>query len=188
MIASQAGHRARALELGLRRTSMSSCPRRLVGQRHHDDETCWCRSHLNDHGRRYLRNDGAPLVLWEPYDVDPLDLFEVAAYARVDGLRVDITGTSPWNPGHTIAIAFIPKDLDRWRVAMTPERIARGMSRRQRRDYLLARSWQRIGTAAKPPGAWIRPARTAESFTLAAAIRDQLTDEAWHTELDGVPR
>jgi len=105
----QAEHRARADDLGLRQTSIGSCPRRLAGKRHVLGE-CWCESRLNDHGRRYRRTrDDKPIVMWEPYDAYGRDLTEVISAAEADGLRVHISGASPWNPGGTFCIAFIPQ-------------------------------------------------------------------------------
>ena len=99
-------HRDRALDRGLRQTSTGSCPRRLVS-RAHLEEKCWCCSRLNDHGRRYrATRDDRPVVLWEPYNAYGEELAAVLAAAAADGLRVSLTGASPWNPGSTFAIAF----------------------------------------------------------------------------------
>lgn len=78
--------RARALsQMGLRQTSTGSCPRRLAGLPH-SDTGCWCSSRLNDHGRRYRRvHDDRPVVLWEPYEADGVDLAEVIVAASADG-------------------------------------------------------------------------------------------------------
>ena len=82
-------------------------PRRLAGLPHRDIG-CWCRSRLNDHGRRYRRvHDHRPVVLWEPYDADGVDLAEVIVAASTDGLHVNVLGFSPWNPSGTFCIAFI---------------------------------------------------------------------------------
>lgn len=100
-------HARRALDMGLRTTSTGSCPRRLV-RLPHLERDCWCTSRLNDHGRRYRRGrDDAPVVLWEPYSAWPEELTEVFTAAEADGLRVSVTGASPWNPGHTLCIAFV---------------------------------------------------------------------------------
>ena len=105
--------RARALsEMGLRQTSTGSCPRRLAGLPHRDIG-CWCSSRLNDHGRRYRRtSDNTAVVLWEPYDADGVDLAEVIVAASADGLHINVLGFSPWNPGWTFCIAFIPQSGD----------------------------------------------------------------------------
>lgn len=100
-------HKARALaDYGLRQTSTGSCPRRLVKLPCLRTE-CWCTSRLNDHGRRYRTTHGdQPVVMWEPYSAYPEELVEVLATAAADGLQVKVTGSSPWNPGRTIALVF----------------------------------------------------------------------------------
>jgi hypothetical protein len=100
-----ADHKNRAADLGLRLTSTSSCPRKLVGKPHLD-EKCWCTSRLNDHGRRYKSNDGESAVMWEPYDADRDDLLHLMAHAYDEGLHVTVSGLSPWNPGRTFSITF----------------------------------------------------------------------------------
>ncbi len=100
-----ADHRNRALDLGLRLTSTNSCPRRLI-KRPHLEWECWCTSRLNDHGRRYRDSRDRPVVLWEPYDAYPVERQEVFDAATADGLRVSLTGLSPWNPGHTFALVL----------------------------------------------------------------------------------
>ncbi len=102
-------HRRRAADLGLRQTSTGSCPRRLAGLPCRGID-CWCTSRLNDHGRRYrtVARD-VPVVLWEPYDAWPEELAAVLAAAAADGIRVSISGASPWNPGATLAIRFMRK-------------------------------------------------------------------------------
>jgi hypothetical protein len=103
---SPAGHKNRALALGLRLTSTGSCPRRLAGKPHLD-WTCWCTSRLNDHGRRYrTTRTNEPVVMWEPYDASPDELRKVFDAAEADGLEVSLSGLSPWNPGHTFALLF----------------------------------------------------------------------------------
>ena len=101
---SDLGHRLRAADLGLQQTGTRSCPRRLV-QLPHDDATCWCRSRLNDHGRTYGTNAGQ-VVMWEPYPADGADVLAVLTAAHGDGLRVTVTGASPWNTGETFALIF----------------------------------------------------------------------------------
>ena len=97
---------ARALEMGLRHVSDGRCPRRLVGK-HHRNLECWCADRLNDHAATYERlDDGRRLVAWEPYEADALELEPVFAAAAADGLTVTVTGSSPWNPGATVAIWF----------------------------------------------------------------------------------
>lgn len=102
------GHRNRAAEYGLRQTSTGSCPRRLV-RRPHLGFDCWCATLINDHGRRYriIDDRDTPVVLWEPYNIDGTDLAEVLRAAADDGLRVHITGASPWYPGRTVALLFV---------------------------------------------------------------------------------
>jgi len=101
----QAEHRSRAADLGLRQTGIRSCPRQLAGKQHRPG--CWCSSRLNDHGRRYQTvRDGTPVVLWEPYDAAGDELAEVIAAAAVDGITVNVSGASPWNPGATFALTF----------------------------------------------------------------------------------
>ena len=101
---SDLGHRLRAADLGLHQTGTRSCPRRLV-RLPHDDATCWCRSRLNDHGRTY-RTAAGQVVMWEPYPADGADVLAVLTAAHADGLRVTVTGASPWNPGETFALIF----------------------------------------------------------------------------------
>ena len=94
----------RAADLGLLQTSTSSCPRRLV-RRPHDLAGCWCLSRLNDHGATYRTNAGL-VIMWEPYPAAGEDMLEVLTAAHADGLRVTVTGASPWNPGETFALIF----------------------------------------------------------------------------------
>lgn len=102
-----AEHKARALtDYGLRQISTGSCPRRLVNLPCLHAE-CWCASRLNDHGRRYRTIAGdRPVVLWEPYSAHPEELAPVLAAAAADGVAVEVTGSSPWNPGRTVALVF----------------------------------------------------------------------------------
>lgn len=91
---------------GLRLVSDRSCPRLLVGKRCKQDD-CWCQSWLNNHGNRYERtNTGRDLIMWEPYSADDRRLAEVLTAATADGIDVDLSGVSPWNPGYTMAITF----------------------------------------------------------------------------------
>ncbi|CAN5120899.1 hypothetical protein BH11ACT1_BH11ACT1_19290 [soil metagenome] len=89
---------------GYKRISDSRCPRRLVGKRHLGEQ-CWCASRLNDHAATYTRH-GHRLVLWEPYQGYPEDMADMFAAAHADGLRVIVLGSSPYNPGSTLAIEF----------------------------------------------------------------------------------
>ena len=94
----------RAADLGLQQTDTRSCPRHLV-RLPHDPATCWCLSRLNDHGGTHHTNAGQ-VVMWEPYPAAGEDVLEVLTAAHADGLRVTVTGASPWNPGETFALIF----------------------------------------------------------------------------------
>ena len=91
-------------DLGVQQTGTRSCPRRLV-RLPHDDGACWCLTRLNDHGGTYRTAVGR-VVMWEPYAASGEDVLEVLAAAHRDGLRVTVTGASPWNPGETFALIF----------------------------------------------------------------------------------
>lgn len=100
--------RARALSYGYEPRRVKgdpSCPRKLGGKRH-AGPTCWCRSKLNDHGGAWTWHTGEKVVLWEPYEVTPVELVRVEAAAKEDGLWVWVHGMSPHNPGQTVAIEF----------------------------------------------------------------------------------
>jgi hypothetical protein len=103
----------RAEEIGLRQTSDRGCPRELVGLPHLD-ERCWCTSRLNDHSATYTTHKyNRHVVIWEPYGAWGSELEPVLIMARTDGLKVEISVDSPWNPGHTIAIGFyVPAELE----------------------------------------------------------------------------
>jgi hypothetical protein len=47
-------------------------------------------------------------VLWQPYEVYPDDLTEVAASARADGIDLYLSGQSLYDPGQTLAVFFSP--------------------------------------------------------------------------------
>lgn len=95
---------------GLRHVSNRSCPRLLVRKRC-KDEDCWCRTWLNDHGNRYQdKRTGQDVIVWEPYSAGGDQLAGILAAADDDGLCVTISGTSPWNPGRTVAIRFSADD------------------------------------------------------------------------------
>jgi hypothetical protein len=100
-----ADHKNTAADLGLRLTSTSSCPRKLVNKPHLE-EKCWCTSRLNDHGRRYHDSHDEPVVIWEPYDASRDELLHLMAHAYDEDLQVTVSGESPWNPGRTFAILF----------------------------------------------------------------------------------
>jgi hypothetical protein len=102
------GHRLRAEHL-LRRYRLigeDSCPRSLVGLPHLDD--CWCMSRLHQHGRRWVdvSAPSMPLVLWEPFNVNGADIGAVTARAEADGIGVEVTGESPYDPGGSFALVF----------------------------------------------------------------------------------
>lgn len=103
-----AEHPDRIEHYGYRRVSDTRCPRTLVGKRHREIE-CWCNCRLNDHAATYVRHDRR-VVLWEPYDAHPGELVVMFTAARADGLRVSLSGMSPWNPGSTFGIAFSRDD------------------------------------------------------------------------------
>lgn len=102
-------HRGRAAAgYGWTHISDLSCPLLLLGARCRlsvgDD--CLCADRLNDHGNRWRDARGRDLIVWEPYDCWPEELAAVAEHAHRHGLRVRLSGRSPWKPGHTLAIEF----------------------------------------------------------------------------------
>jgi len=108
-----AQQKQRAEEWGLQQTSDNGCPRKLVGLPHLD-ERCWCTSRLNDHSATYItRKHNRHVVIWEPYGIWARDLEPILIAAQTEGLTVQIDASSPWNPGHTIAINFyVPTELE----------------------------------------------------------------------------
>lgn len=99
-----AEHPNRIEGYGYQKVSDTRCPRTLVRKRCRGIE-CWCSCHLNDHAATYTRH-GERVVLWEPYDAHPEELVRLFAAADADGLRVSLSGMSPWNPGSTFGIEF----------------------------------------------------------------------------------
>lgn len=98
---------ARALSFGYspRATKdFPSCPRKL-GTGRHAGASCWCYSRLNDHGGAWTRH-GEKVVLWQPYEISPVELVRVEQLAVRDGLWVHVHARSPHYPGATVAIEF----------------------------------------------------------------------------------
>ncbi len=101
---------ARAADLDLEYVAAGSCPRAALVNQRHTWGDCWCETRINDHGARYTRgSDGRAVIMWEPYEVDGIDLADVIAAATADGIDVTVTGASSWNPGETFAVIFTAK-------------------------------------------------------------------------------
>src|SRR6187397_657898 len=80
---------------GLTRVGDSRCPRSLLPRRSCTGPGCWCNTRMNDHAATYRTTRGELVVLWQPYQVHPEDLAEVATSARADGLDLHLSGQSP---------------------------------------------------------------------------------------------
>jgi hypothetical protein len=106
--AHEAQERRAFAEHGLELIEARICPRVFAGKDccADSDTLCACQRHrrLLDHGRVWLDQEGCPVLTGEPYDADGADLADFVADMTALGLRVALTGRSPWYPGHTFLI------------------------------------------------------------------------------------
>lgn len=123
-----------------RSSSRHPCPRVVAGKRcleysgRWSLEPCICRRStwsLLDHARLWRTPDG-PVLTAEPYQVDPSELAEFASECEDLGLRVLVSGASPYFPADTVYIEV-------WRSgppppAPPPESTTRAERRRMLRD------------------------------------------------------
>jgi hypothetical protein len=92
---------------GLRPSNARVCLRVVAGKRCvQPQRSCVCDKHqrLLDHGRIWLDEDGKHVLTGEPYNASPRELSALFADADEHGLKVRISGRSPWFPGATVLI------------------------------------------------------------------------------------
>ncbi|WP_219471261.1 hypothetical protein [Nonomuraea rhizosphaerae] len=111
----------RAAELlGLRPSRARACPRVVAGARcranklEEDGQPCLCQRHrhLLDHGRAWFDADGKRVLTGEPYNADGHEIAELVTDMDTLGLRVTISGRSPWNPNETFLVQIAQQHND----------------------------------------------------------------------------
>lgn len=92
----------RATRLGLRPSTVTVCPLSVLGRRCRTRyaEVCICQRHhrLLDHGRVWVDDRGRRVLTGEPYDLDPVEVVDLAADLAPLGLAVELVpGPGLWH-------------------------------------------------------------------------------------------
>ena len=103
-------HETRAADwYGWKPSRAHPCPLSLAGHRCrlHTALTCLCNTRrLLDHPRRWTDRDGNPVLTAEPYDAHGEEVAELVAELAALGLRVRLSGRSPYNPTRTLLLVI----------------------------------------------------------------------------------
>jgi len=117
----------RFAELGYHPAS-GHCPRPVAGRRcfeeasTHDWSDCICHRHHRalDHARSWYGPGGELVLTSEPYEIDGDQVTAYAADLAALGLRLTLSGASPWFPGRTVLLTVTPRaERTRNRRSMT---------------------------------------------------------------------
>jgi hypothetical protein len=99
---------------GYRPSEARPCPMKVAGKScqayraYADQPACICErhQHLLDHGRIWLDQAGGYILTSEPYDAPGDELAGFIADLEALGLRLSLSGVSPWYPGYTFKLTI----------------------------------------------------------------------------------
>jgi hypothetical protein len=99
-------------------TAATRCPRTLAGKRCRSwtyGEPCMCQEHHHvlDHACRWIDKEGQPVLTSEPYDFGGEQFAGFVTECSKLGLRVSVSGTSPYFPGRTVLIIIRKREASR---------------------------------------------------------------------------